>query len=100
MPKDLRAILYKARQMDLEMPVIASSLPSNRQQIDVAFTLIRKTGKTRVGVLGLSFKAGTDDLRESPIVTLVERLIGISRRGDGAQVDARRRARRPCGAAA
>ena len=76
LPKDLRAIVYRAKQEDLELPVIASSLASNSQQIDFAFSMIRKTGKRRIGVLGLSFKPGTDDLRESPIVSLIERLIG------------------------
>jgi GDP-mannose 6-dehydrogenase len=76
LPKDLRALSYRARQLDVETPVLTAALSSNEKQIMRAFDMVRATGSKRVGVLGLAFKAGTDDLRESPIVTLVERLIG------------------------
>lgn len=76
LPKDLRALLYLSRHNDLQMPVMESILISNQQQINMAFKMVKQTGYKKVGILGFSFKAGTDDLRESPSVELIEQLIG------------------------
>jgi GDP-mannose 6-dehydrogenase len=76
LPKDVRALRYKSRALDLDLPVLNAILPSNAQQLDRAFQLVADAGARQVGVLGLAFKAGTDDLRESPMVEVVERLIG------------------------
>jgi GDP-mannose 6-dehydrogenase len=76
LPKDVRAMQYRAKELDLDMPVIQSILGSNQLQIQHAIEEIVDTGKKRVGLLGFSFKAGTDDLRESPIVILAEALLG------------------------
>src|SRR5690606_9161051 len=76
LPKDVRALTYYARSRDLETPVLSAILPSNELQISRAFEMLQKHGRRRIGVLGMSFKAGTDDLRESPLVGLIERLIG------------------------
>jgi len=76
LPKDVRALQYRAKEVDLDMPVIQSILGSNRLQIDHALDLITESGSKKVGLLGFSFKAGTDDLRESPMVILAEALLG------------------------
>jgi GDP-mannose 6-dehydrogenase len=76
LPKDLRAITQHARSVDVPTPILSASLESNRQQIERAFEMVRATGSKTVGILGLAFKAGTDDLRESPMVAVVEMLIG------------------------
>ena len=76
LPKDVRALTHRARMLDLELPVINAIIPSNDRQIGEAFRMIAALGRRKVGILGLSFKPGTDDLRESPMVELVERLLG------------------------
>ncbi|MBU6443682.1 MAG: UDP-glucose/GDP-mannose dehydrogenase family protein [Alphaproteobacteria bacterium] len=76
LPKDVRALAYRARSLDLDLPVLNAILQSNERQISRGFDLITARGKRAVSFLGVSFKAGTDDLRESPILELVERLIG------------------------
>jgi GDP-mannose 6-dehydrogenase len=76
LPKDLRALAYQARMYDLELPIITSILSSNEMQVARGLQLIMEKGHQRIGVLGFSFKAGTDDLRESPVIEVIERLIG------------------------
>ena len=76
LPKDLRALLYKAKTLDVTLPILASVLPSNELQIARGVQAVIDKGNRKIGILGISFKAGTDDLRESPMVELTERLIG------------------------
>jgi GDP-mannose 6-dehydrogenase len=76
LPKDVRALLYKAREMDVETPLTRSILETNRSQVDRAINLILSLRKRKITMLGITFKAGTDDLRESPLVTVTETLIG------------------------
>ena len=76
LPKDLRALNYKAKICDLELPIISSILPSNEMQVSRGLQIIMEKGKKKVGILGFSFKAGTDDLRESPMIEIIERLLG------------------------
>jgi GDP-mannose 6-dehydrogenase len=76
LPKDVRALTYKARSLDIETPILSSILPGNQMQIQRGIKMITAHGKRKIGILGFSFKAGTDDLRESPVVDVIEALIG------------------------
>jgi len=79
LPKDVRALTYRAKELDLNLPLFQSILPSNDEHLDRAVEMVLATGKKNIGMLGLSFKAATDDLRESPQVQLVKRLLGEGR---------------------
>ncbi|MBI3230053.1 MAG: UDP-glucose/GDP-mannose dehydrogenase family protein [Burkholderiales bacterium] len=76
LPKDVRALTYKARSLDLDLPLLNSILPSNQRQVEKGIKMIADKGNKKVGLLGFSFKAGTDDLRESPLVDVIEYLLG------------------------
>ena len=76
LPKDLRALTYQARRLDADVPLLDAIVPSNTAHVERALRMIQDQERKRIGFLGFSFKAGTDDLRESPIVELIERLIG------------------------
>jgi GDP-mannose 6-dehydrogenase len=76
LPKDLRALMYRSKERDIDSPLISSIMQSNQRQIERGIQMVEKTGRKSVGILGLSFKAGTDDVRESSIVPLIETLVG------------------------
>ncbi len=76
LPKDLKALTYVAKQRDVDLPMLAAVMASNRAHIDHAVETVLATGERRVGMIGLAFKTGTDDLRESPLVTMAERFLG------------------------
>lgn len=76
LPKDLRGLVHAAHRADVSVPILSHVLPSNEEHLRRAVDLVVRTGKRRVGLFGLSFKPGTDDLRESPLVELAERLLG------------------------
>ncbi|HEY2923208.1 MAG TPA: UDP-glucose/GDP-mannose dehydrogenase family protein [Candidatus Binatia bacterium] len=76
LPKDIRALLYQAKTLDVQAPVLSAILQSNQLQVQRAVDFVLESGAKRVGLLGLTFKPGTDDLRESPLVSLCEGLIG------------------------
>jgi GDP-mannose 6-dehydrogenase len=76
LPKDVRALSYRGRELDMQLPLLTGILDSNTAHAERGYALVESLGHKRVGILGITFKAGTDDLRESPMVSLVERLIG------------------------
>lgn len=76
LPKDLRALTYQAKMHDLQLPILSAVLPSNEAQVNRGLQLIMESGQQKIGVLGFSFKEGTDDLRESPVIEIIERLLG------------------------
>ena len=76
LPKDLRALAYQAKMQDVDLPLLTSILRSNEMQVNRGLQIIMHKGRNRIGILGFSFKAGTDDLRESPVIEVIERLIG------------------------
>ncbi len=76
LPKDLRAITHRAKELDLQLPLLESLMPSNTVHVERGVESVLRTGKRTIAMLGLSFKAGTDDLRESPQVQLIKRLLG------------------------
>jgi GDP-mannose 6-dehydrogenase len=76
LPKDLRALSYQAKTRDLQLPILNAILPSNDLQVNRGLQMIMENGHRKIGILGFSFKGGTDDLRESPVIELIERLLG------------------------
>jgi GDP-mannose 6-dehydrogenase len=76
LPKDLRALIYRGKTLDVDTPLLSAAIVSNRRQIERAFDIIADDGRKNVAFLGISFKADTDDLRESPQVALAEQLLG------------------------
>jgi len=82
LPKDLRAITHRAKELDLELPLLEALMPANAKHVERGVEAVLRTGKRKIAMLGLSFKAGTDDLRESPQVQVIKRLLG-----EGCQVN-------------
>jgi GDP-mannose 6-dehydrogenase len=79
LPKDLRALVFRANRLDLKLPLLESALSSNHQHLERAITAVLDLPSERIGVIGLAFKENTDDLRESPVISLLEQLIGKGR---------------------
>ncbi|RLB92943.1 MAG: GDP-mannose dehydrogenase, partial [Deltaproteobacteria bacterium] len=76
LPKDVRALVYKGKSLDIDLPILNAILPSNDSHIKNGLRMVMEAGSKNIGFLGFSFKAGTDDLRESPVVEMIERLLG------------------------
>lgn len=79
LPKDLRALVYRASRLDVSLPMLEAALPSNEEHLRRATEAVMDSGSKRIGVIGLTFKENTDDLRESPVITMLEYLIGKGR---------------------